>query len=277
MIQCSQEYVDESGKYMTSGFEYETIWAMGANTLINDLDDIARLDHACDDLGLDTIEMGNTIAVAMDGGAIPWGDGKAALDLLEKIRSGDPLGRIIMNGTSYTAEAFGVDRVAVVKNQSLPAYDPRAVKGVGVTYATSTMGGDHTAGYAVAQNILKVGGDIDPLSKEGQVEVSKNLQIATAAVDAAGLCLFVAFAVLDTEDALQVVADLVSAKVGAPFTPDDIVNLGISVLQDELEFNRKAGFCDADDQLPYFMQTEELDTHKSVWDFNVEELQKAKV
>jgi aldehyde:ferredoxin oxidoreductase len=277
MIQCSQEYVDESGKYMTSGFEYETIWAMGANTTIKDLDDIARLDHACDDLGLDTIEMGNTIAVAMDGGAIPWGDGKAALDLLEKIRSGDPLGRIIMNGTSYTAEAFGVDRVAVVKNQSLPAYDPRAVKGVGVTYATSTMGGDHTAGYAVAQNILKVGGDIDPLSKEGQVEVSKNLQIATAAVDAAGLCLFVAFAVLDTEDALQVVADLVSAKVGAPFTPDDIVNLGISVLQDELEFNRKAGFCDADDQLPYFMQTEELDTHKSVWDFNVEELQKAKV
>jgi aldehyde:ferredoxin oxidoreductase len=250
---------------------------MGANTMIKDLDDIARLDHACDDLGLDTIETGNTIGVAMDGGAIPWGDGKAALEMLEKVRTGDPMGRIIMNGTSYTAEAFGVDRVPVVKNQSMPAYDPRAVKGVGVTYATSTMGADHTAGYAVAQNILKVGGDIDPLTKQGQIDVSKTLQIATAAVDAAGLCLFVAFAVLDTEDALQVIADLVSAKVGAPFSPDDIVALGTQILKDELEFNRRAGFCPSDDQLPYFMQAEELPSHHTVWDFSAEEMQAAKV
>jgi aldehyde:ferredoxin oxidoreductase len=277
MIQCSQEYVDESGNYLTSGFEYETIWAMGANSLITDLDDIARLDRACDDLGLDTIEAGNSIAVAMDGGAIPWGDGKAALAFLEKVRTGEAEGRIIMNGTSYTAEAYGVDRVPVVKNQSMPAYDPRAVKGVGVTYATSTMGGDHTAGYAVATNILKVGGDVDPLSDEGQIELSKNLQVATAAVDAAGLCLFVAFAVLDSEDAVPTIADMVSAKIGAPFTPDDVVNLGVSILQDEQDFNKKAGFCDADDQLPYFMQVEELDTHKTKWNFTSEQLQQAKV
>ena len=82
-----------------------------------------------------------------------------------------------------------------MKNQAIPAYDPRAVKGVGLTYATTPMGADHTAGYAVATNILKVGGFVEPLQKEGNVELSRNLQIATAAVDSTGMCLFIAFAI----------------------------------------------------------------------------------
>ena len=277
VIQCSQEYRDAAGKYLTSGFEYETIWAMGANSLIKDLDKIAMLDRTCDDLGLDTIDMGCAIAVAMDGGLIPWGDGDAAIALLRKVGTGDPVGDYIGNGAAATGKALGVERVPVVKNQALPAYDPRAVKGMGVTYSTTTMGADHTAGYAVCQNVLSVGGTCDPLSKEGQLEISKNLQIATAAVDAAGLCLFVAFAVLDNADGVPVIADMVSALIGAPFTPDDVVALGVSVLQDELTFNRDAGFTAKDDQLPSFFSKEKLPPHNTVWDFTAEEMQAAKV
>lgn len=277
VIQCSQEYRGKDGKYLTSGFEYETIWAFGANSTIKDLDDIAQMDRLCDDLGLDTIETGNTIAVAMEGGLIPWGDGKAAINLLKKCYDmKDPIGRIIGNGAAFTGDALGVDRVPVVKNQALPAYDPRAVKGVGVTYSTSTMGADHTAGYAVCQNILKVGGDIDPLGKKGNVEVSKNLQIATAAVDSTGLCLFVAFAVLDTPDALDIVAKMLSACHGINFTADQIPGFGIQVLKDENEFNAMAGFTKAHDQLPAFFSKEKLPPHNTIWDFTIDEMQQAK-
>ncbi len=100
----------------------------------------------------------------------------------------------------------------MVKNQGIPAYDPRAVKGVGLTFATTPMGADHTAGYAVATNILKVGGFVKPLEKDGQVELSRNLQIATAAVDSTGFCLFIAFCILDNADAFQAVIDLINAQ-----------------------------------------------------------------
>jgi len=278
VIQCSQVYVDKAGKYLTSGFEYETVWAFGANTLIKDLDDIAALDRACDDMGLDTIDLGNTIAMAMEGGIIPWGDGKAAEKLIRSVGDkNDSMGRIIGNGTSFAAQAFGVDRVPVVKNQALPAYDPRSVKGIGVTYCTTTQGADHTAGYAVCQNILKVGGDVAPRGKEGQIEISKNLQVATAAVDSLGLCLFVAFAVLDNADGVPCIAEMVSALIGKPYTVDDVVALGVSTLKDELAFNKAAGFSIADDQLPDFFRNEKLAPHGTVWDFTAEEMQAAKV
>ncbi|MDY6837751.1 MAG: aldehyde ferredoxin oxidoreductase C-terminal domain-containing protein [Thermodesulfobacteriota bacterium] len=272
VIQCSNVYCDSDGKVLTSGFEYETIWALGANTTIKELDDVARLDALCDDMGLDTIETGCTLAVAMEGGLIPWGDGKAAIDLVGKVASGDPIGKIIGNGAAFTGRAFGVDRIPVVKGQSLPAYDPRSVKGVGVTYCTSAMGADHTAGYAVAPNILKVGGDIDPLKKEGNLDVSKNLQVATAAIDSTGLCLFVAFAVLDTEDGVQTIVDLLNAQYGLSLTPDDVVNLGISILKNEREFNNRAGFTKAHDRLPDFFK-EPLPPHNTTWDFTDDDLQ----
>jgi len=276
VIQCSQKFVNAKGEYVTSGFEYETLWAFGAATTIHDMDLMAEMDRVCDEKGIDTIEMGNAIAVAMEGGLLPWGDGPGALALLKKVGTSDPLGRILGNGVVFMGDALGVDRLPVVKNQSMPAYDPRAVKGVGVTYATTPMGADHTAGYAVAQNILKVGGDIPPLSKEGQVEVSKALQIATAAVDAAGFCLFVAFAVLDSAEALGVVADMLTARFGPKASVEDILALGEAVLRDELDFNARAGFTKKDDQLPRWM-SEPLPPHNVVWDFTVDELQGAKV
>ncbi len=141
-----------------------------------------------------------------------------------------------------------------------------------MTYATSPMGGDHTAGYGVTANILKVGGDIDPLKKEGNVELSQGLQIATAAIDAAGLCLFVAFAVLDNEDGVQTIVDLLNARYGLSLTPDDVVALGKSILNDEKEFNRKAGFTKVDDQLPEMFDSK-LPPHNVEWDFSIDELQ----
>jgi len=277
VIQCSQVYNDKNGDYLTTGFEYETIWGFGANILVDDLDDIALMDRLCDEAGMDTIELANTIAMAMEGGVIPWGDSKAAIELLKKVGTADPMGRILGNGTVFTAQAFGVDRVPVVKRQALPAYDPRTVKGVGVTYSTTPMGADHTAGYAVCQNVLKVGGDVPAMGKAGQIEISKNLQVATAAVDSLGLCLFVAFAVLDTPDALQVIADLVASATGKPFSVDDIVNLGVNTLKDEIAFNKAAGFTSKDDQLPDFFKNEPLPPHNTTWDFTAEEMQAAKV
>ncbi|MBU0970102.1 MAG: aldehyde ferredoxin oxidoreductase [Proteobacteria bacterium] len=273
VIKCSNVYHDKEGKYLTSGFEYETIWAFGAHTTIKELDQIAMLDRLCDDFGLDTIETGVAIGIAMEGGMIPWGDGKAAIALLSKVGEYAPEGKIIGNGALFTGDALGVSRVPVVKNQAFPAYDPRSCKGQGVTYATTPMGADHTAGYGVTANILSVGGSIDPLKKEGNVALSQGLQIATAAIDAAGLCLFVAFAVLDNEDGLPTIAQMLNAQYGLALTPDDIMELGKSILRNEIEFNKRAGFTAANDQMPEFF-SEEFLPHKTTWDFTSEDLQK---
>ena len=273
VIKCSNVYHDKDGKYLTTGFEYETIWAFGAHTTIKDIDAIAMLDRLCDDFGLDTIEMGVTLGIAMEGGMIPWGDGKAAIELLSKVGDYGPEGKIIGNGALFTGDALGVDRVPVVKKQALPAYDPRSCKGVGVTYATTPMGADHTAGYGVTANILAVGGTIDPHKKEGNIELSQGLQIATAAIDAAGLCLFIAFAVLDNEDGLPTIVEMINAQHGLSLTPDDVLELGKSILNNEKEFNKKAGFTKVDDQLPE-MFNETFPPHNTQWDFTIEDLSK---
>ncbi|AGL01735.1 aldehyde ferredoxin oxidoreductase family protein [Desulfoscipio gibsoniae] len=272
VISCSQVYHDAEGKFVTAGFEYETIWGFGAVCYVDDLDIIAQADRICDDIGIDTIETAVAIATAMEGGLIPFGDGQGMLNLLREIEKGSPLGRIIGNGAGFTGKAFGVTRVAVVKNQAIPAYDPRAVKGVGVTYATTPMGADHTAGYAVATNILQVGGHVNPLAKEGNVDLSRNLQIATAALDALGLCLFVAFSILDNPDAYQAIVELVNAQYNLNLTENDMTTMGQSVLHNELEFNKAAGFTAKDDQLPEFFN-EQIPPHNTTWDFTTEELQ----
>lgn len=271
VISCSQVYNDKEGNFVTAGFEYETIWGFGAVCMVDDLDIIAQADRICDDIGIDTIETAVAISTAMEGGVIPFGDGQGMLNLIREIGKGTHLGRIIGNGAAITGKVFGVTRVAVVKNQAIPAYDPRAVKGVGVTYATTTMGADHTAGYSVATNILKVGGDISPLAKEGNVELSKNLQIATAAIDSLGLCLFVAFSVLDKPEVYQAMIDLIDAKNGPNALKDDFTELGKFVLTTERRFNEAAGFTKSHDRLPEFFE-EPIPPHNTTWDFTGEEL-----
>ena len=261
IIRCSGIFMDKDGHYVTKQPEYETVWAHGANCGIDDLDAIAVLDRLDDDYGLDTIEMGATIAVAMEAGLAEFGDGEAAINLLKEVGKGTPLGRILGNGAAVTGKAYGLERVPVVKGQALPAYDPRGIQGIGVTYATSTMGADHTAGYAVATNVLKVGGHVDALKPEGQVELSRNLQIATAAVDATGMCLFIAFPLLDQPDTFQALIDMINAFSGLSLTADDVTELGKSILKNERDFNTRAGFTAEDDRLPEFFKKEPLPDH----------------
>ncbi len=272
VIQCSGTFNDKDGNFVSKQPEYETIWAHGANCGIDDLDIIARLDFLDDNYGLDTIEMGGTIAVAMEAGIAKFGDGKAAIKLVEEVGKGTPLGRILGNGAAVTARAFGIERAPVVKGQSMPAYDPRAIQGIGVTYATSTMGADHTAGYAIATNILNVGGSVDPLKPEGQVELSRNLQIATAAVDATGMCLFIAFAVLDQPETFQALIDLLNAFYGLSLTADDVTALGKDILKMERDFNTRAGFTKEHDRLPMYFRREAISPHNITFMVKDEEL-----
>ncbi|CAG0984725.1 aldehyde:ferredoxin oxidoreductase [Geobacteraceae bacterium] len=273
IIQCSQVYHDKEGKYVTSGFEYETIWGLGANCCIDNLDDIAVADNIKDDIGIDSIETAVMFGVAMEAGILKWGDSKEMLRLLtEEIGKGTPLGRILGGGAGSVGKAYGVTRVPVVKNQGIPAYDPRSVKGIGITYATSTMGADHTAGYTIATNILNVGGFVDPLKKDGQVELSRNLQIATAAVDSTGMCIFVAFPALDIPECLPALIDMINARFGISLTGDDVTNLGKHILKIERQFNIEAGFTKEHDRLPEFFKTEPVAPHNAVWDFSDAEI-----
>jgi len=272
IIQCSQVYTDKAGNYLTSGFEYETIWGLGADCCIDNLDDIAEADNIMDNIGVDSIETAVMMGVAMEAGILPFGDGKGVIRLLkEEIGKGTPLGRILGGGTAHVGRTYGVTRVPVVKGQAIPAYDPRPIKGIGITYCTSTMGADHTAGYCIATNILGVGGHVDPLKKDGQVELSRNLQIATAAVDSTGMCIFIAFPALDIPECLPALIDMINARFGINLTGDDVTNLGKHILKTERAFNIAAGFTNKDDRLPEFFK-EPVPPHNSVWDFTDEEI-----
>ena len=162
-------------------------------------------------------------------------------------------------------KAYGVTRVPVVKHQAMPAYDPRPIQGIGVTYATSTQGADHTAGYSITANVLGVGGTVDPLKPEGQAELSKNLQIATAMLDSFGLCIFVAFPVLDIPAAFEAIYEMASAHTGQKWDADMLMKLGRETIAFERLFNEAAGFTAADDRLPAYMLTEKLPPHNVVF------------
>jgi aldehyde:ferredoxin oxidoreductase len=272
IIRCSGTYTDKDGHFLTKQPEYETVWAHGGNCGIDDLDAIAMLDRLDDDFGVDTIEMGATIAVAMEAGVAKFGDAQAAINLVKEVGKGTPLGRILGSGAEVTGKVFGVERIPTVKGQAMPAYDPRGVQGMGVTYATSTMGADHTAGYAVTANILGVGGKVDPLTPEGQIELSRNLQIATAAVDSTGMCLFIAFAVLDQPETFQALIDMINAFYGGELTADGVAELGKSVLKTERDFNTRAGFTSKRDRLPEYFLKEKLPPHNVTFKVKDEEL-----
>ncbi|EAT14698.1 aldehyde ferredoxin oxidoreductase [Desulfuromonas acetoxidans] len=273
IIQCSQVYNDKDGNYLTSGFEYETIWGMGANCCVDNLDQIAEADNIMDDIGIDSIEGVVMFGVAMEAGILPFGDGEGILRMLrEEIGKGTPLGRILGGGAGCVGRTYGVTRVPVVKNQAIPAYDPRSVKGIGITYATSTMGADHTSGYTIATNILNVGGFVDPLKKDGQVELSRNLQIASAAIDSTGMCIFIAFPALDIPECLPALIDMINARFGCALTGDDVTELGKKVLKLEHQFNLDAGMTNKDDRLPEFFKTDPVPPHNAIWDFSDEEI-----
>lgn len=272
IIKCSGIFNDKDGNYVTKQVEYETVWAHGGNCGIDDLDAIAQLDRMDDDFGLDTIEMGATIGVAMEAGLAKFGDAQGAINLLAEVGKGSDLGRILGNGAAVTGKVFGIERVPVVKGQSMPAYDPRAIMGIGVTYATSTMGADHTAGYAVATNVLGVGDPVDPLKPEGQAGLSQAFQIATAAVDSTGMCLFVTFATATQPETNQALLDLISSFTGTAMSDDGVMELGKSILKNERDFNLRAGLTAESDRLPEYFKKEALPPHNITFQVPDEDL-----
>jgi aldehyde:ferredoxin oxidoreductase len=266
IIQCSNTWYKDDGSEHASCVEYESDWALGADCGVDDLDDIAEMIRLCNEYGLDTIETGTAIAVAMEAGVIPFGDGKGAINLIHEMGKGTPLGRILGSGTEITGNVFGVTHVPVVKGQSMPAYEPRAVKGIGITYATTTMGADHTAGYTIAPEILGVSGKSDPLSPEGKAALSRNFQTATAFIDSCGHCLFIAFAVLDIASGYQGMIDECNGVFGTSWTADDVAAYGAAVLKKERAFNEAAGIGKEADRMPEFMKSEALPPHNQVFD-----------
>jgi aldehyde:ferredoxin oxidoreductase len=271
VIQCSQVYTGKKGEFVTSGLEFETLGLVGSNCEIGDLDAIARIDRACDDIGLDTIDVGAAAAVAMEAGRIPWGDGARVLEVLESIRADDPLGLLIGNGCAVTGKALGAARVPVVKGQSLSAYDPRVLKGTGVTYATSPMGADHTCGNALPS---PANPGYDPGSPSGQNQVSEFLQSYFAAVDTLGMCLFASIPILESPDLQRELIRAVAAKLGVELPDGYLQELGRGVVVAERAFNRLAGFGPGDDRLPGFIRKETLSPGGNVWDVPDDDLDK---
>ncbi|MHB1007362.1 MAG: aldehyde ferredoxin oxidoreductase family protein [Chloroflexota bacterium] len=273
IIRCSNVWHKADGSEHVSCQEYESIWSFGANCGINSLDATGELIRLCNDYGLDTIEAGDAIAVAMEGGLAKFGDAEAAINLMHEIGKATMLGRILGNGTAFTARALGVWRVPVVKGQAMPAYEPRAVKGIGMTYATTPMGADHTAGYTIAPEILGVAGKVDPLNPN-KAELSRAFQASTAFIDTSGHCLFIAFAILDIPSGFEGMVEECAGVVGTNWTGDDILEIGRGILKKERAFNLAAGLGPTTDRMPHFMKVEPLPPHNNVWDVTDADLDK---
>jgi aldehyde:ferredoxin oxidoreductase len=268
IIRCSNIYNDREGGYLSSSVEYETIWAFGGMTGITDLDAIARMDFLCDDLGLDTMNTGVALAVAMDAGYRPFGDAKAAIGMLEEIALGTDMGRLLGDGPAAVGARFNHRRVPAVKGQSIAAYDPRGIQGNGVTYATSPMGADHTAGNLIGQYMA---GHFSADKTEGLAKASRSAQVQMAVMDSLGLCIFAAFAIGSPEGG-KAFFQLLSAKTGTGFGPESLEQMGMRILQAEREFNRNAGFTSKDDRLPEFFYKEPLPPRNTLFTVTDKEL-----
>jgi aldehyde:ferredoxin oxidoreductase len=257
-IKCSNIFAGEDGKIIVSPLEYETIGLMGSNLGIASLDTVGRLNWEANDLGLDSIEAGAALGVAAEAGLMEFGDGNRALELMEEIRAGTELGRVLGDGAAAMGEKYEVERVPVVKRQAMSAYEPRAIKGTGVTYATTPQGADHTCG-------LTIRAKIDHLDPAGQVELSRSIQYNMAGYDTIGACLFAGFGYAATPDG--VVKRLLSARYGWDDLPDNILaELGKQTIKMEREFNRRAGFTAKDDRIPEWMTKEPIPPHNNVFD-----------
>jgi len=281
VIQCSNVVPDGRGGLAVAPLEFETLGLCGSNLGIGSLDAIARINRLCNDLGLDTIEIGAGLGVMMEaaetacrGGrpsaptgfdlaALPrFGDGERAAEIVAEIGHGGPRGMLLGRGVVAVGQALGVQRIPAVKGQALSAYDPRVVKGTGVTYATSPQGADHTAG-------LTVFAPVNHLDPAGAVALSRTVQIQRAAYDALGLCVFNLGATGPRPD---LILAMLNTAYGIELPADWLNALGRRVIDLELAFNRAAGFTAADDRLPAFFTLERLAATDTVFDVGDEAL-----
>jgi aldehyde:ferredoxin oxidoreductase len=249
IVKCSNIVNDKKGKYKTSGLEFETLTLLGSNCGIASWEDVADLDRLCDEIGLDTIETGAAIAVYMDSGAMEFGDAEGAKGLLSQVSEGTDVGRAIGEGAVTVGRRQGHHRVGAMKGQALPAWDPRPLKAAGVTYCTSAMGADHTAGLVVEPD--------QPI--EEIARASQESQILNTAIDSSGFCQF-----LMTN--LEELGEFYSHFAGEKVTREQIADLAWECMELEWEFNRKAGFGPEDDVMCDTMKQDPIGPTNLVWD-----------
>ncbi len=255
IVKCSNIVHDANGQYVTSALEFETLALCGSNCCIGDLDQVARIDRMCDELGLDTIETGGAIAVAMDCGALPWGDGEAVLALLDKVDKGDELAETIARGVVATAKRFGIkDRIPAIQGQGIPAWEPRTLNATGITYATSAMGADHTAGLVIA-----------PVADLARA--SQEAQLINALCDSSGFCQF-------QQPTIEDIRTLYNYFFGSNLSFEEAADLGWQCMVDEWEFNRRAGFKLEEADVPEWLRTEPVPSNGAVFAVPREEMQR---
>jgi aldehyde:ferredoxin oxidoreductase len=264
VIACRNVYVDSSGEPIVGTLQFETIALLGSNLGLDSLEEVAELNYMCNDFGLDTIETGAALGIAIEAGLANFGDFKAIRALLEQVGQGTVLGRTIGNGASTTGRVLGIRKIPAVLGQAMPGYDPRSLKGNGVTYATSPQGADHTAGNAFGARK-----EVDPLGVEGQKELSLKLQIIAAMLDNTGLCLFARPPVIADP---QLMVDMLNGRYGWDWTTEDLDQANRQVIRTEIEFNRRAGITAHDHRIPEYMQEEPLPPHNTAFDVPDSEL-----
>ena len=241
------------------GPEYEPIWAYGANCGVSDLGAIIKANFWCNEMGLDAISAGTTIATAMElyqkgyikdadvaGMPLEFGNADAIIEWTKRMGMRDGLGDKLADGSYRMAESYGVPELSMsVKKQELPAYDPRAIQGMAVQYATTNRGGCHVRGYLISPEILGIPEKTDRFSIEGKANWAKIFQDFTAFIDSSGVCLFTSFA-LGADD----YAGLMSAVTGTKWTADDVLKAGDRIWNLEKLFNLAAGIDSSQDTLP---------------------------
>ncbi len=260
-VRCSGIINDAEGAFLTKRPAYDTLWAHGANCGINDVEAIARLDRLDDDYGLDPVETGVSIAIAMEAGLLPFGDSQGAIELVHQIGNGTPLGRILGAGAETAARVLGIARVPVVKGQALAACDPRVMTVLGASSATSPTGPEHAAWSLLATDALARDNDAGP-ADDGPAALSRRLLHRAAVIDTLGLCRFAALALLDGPAAFRPAVELLNACHGWTKTRDELHDSGYALLAEERAFNVRAGFTAQDDQLPRFFALEPLPPHQ---------------
>ncbi|HOC08068.1 MAG TPA: aldehyde ferredoxin oxidoreductase family protein [Clostridia bacterium] len=259
-IGCGRITRIPEGKFKSfgEGPEYEAGWALGACCGVGDLEAVSKANFICNELGIDPITTGATIACAMEmyekgilteeevGRAIPFGDAEALVELTRMIGLREGFGDVLAEGSYRMASKYGCPELSMsVKKQEMPAYDARGVQGMGLEYATSNRGGCHVRGYLTSPEILGIPEKLDPLVTEGKAGWLKIFQDLTAVVDSAGICLFTTFAI-----GLPEISSMLRTATGINATDEEILKAGERIWNLERMFNIKAGFTAADDTLP---------------------------
>ncbi|MGA8392811.1 MAG: aldehyde ferredoxin oxidoreductase family protein [Burkholderiaceae bacterium] len=240
------------------GLEYEAAWALGAANGVNDLECLQYANLLCNEEGIDPITFGTTVGAVMElygmgvltkeqiGIEANFGSARALAFLAEETVNGRGFGVEIGQGSKRLTAKYGHPELSMSsKGQEFPAYDGRAIQGIGLAYATSNRGGCHLRGYTIASEILGIPVKTDPLESQGKPDLVKAFQDATAAFDSSGLCIFTTFAW-----GLQDLAPQMQGACGEQYTVDELAKIGERIWNMEREFNNRAGFTSKDDSLP---------------------------